>query len=214
MTRGLVVVGAGGAGREALDVVEAVIGTGTALHLLGVVDSGPSDSNIARLHDRDVPYLGTEDRWLSEEDRAGLAYVIGVGLPSARERIARSFDEAGLDPVTLIHPAAVVGTRATLGPGTVVCAGVQLSTNVTTGRHAHVNAGAIVGHDAVIGDFVSLNPGAVVSGEVVIGRGVLIGAGAVVLQGLRVGPGATVGAAACVVHDVAAGTVVKGVPAR
>jgi sugar O-acyltransferase (sialic acid O-acetyltransferase NeuD family) len=160
-----------------------------------------------------VPFLGSEDAWLSE-DRAGLAYVIGVGLPGSREHIAARFDGAGLDPVTLIHPAAVIGSRAALGPGTVVCAGVQFSTNVTTGRHVHVNPGAIVGHDAVIQDFASLNPGAVVSGEVLIEHGALIGAGAVVLQGRRVGTGATVGAAACVVHDVAAGTVVKGVPAR
>lgn len=213
MNRGLVVVGAGGFGREALDVLEAVIGAGTGLRLLGVVDSGPSESNLARLRDRDVPFLGSEDAWLSEE-RTGLAYVVGVGLPGPRERIAARFDAAGLDPVTLIHPAAVIGTRAALGPGTVVCAGAQLSTNVTTGRHVHVNPGAIVGHDAVIQDFASLNPGAVVSGEVLIEHGALIGAGAVVLQGLRVGAGATVGAAACVVRDVAPDAVVKGVPAR
>ena len=213
MSRGLVVIGAGGFGREALDVLEAVIDAGTEFRLLGVVDSGPSESNLARLRDRDVPFLGSEDAWLSV-DRTGLSYVVGVGLPGPRERIAGRFDEAGLDPVTLIHPAAVIGTRTALGPGTVVCAGAQLSTNITMGRHVHVNPGAIVGHDAVIKDFASLNPGAVVSGDVLIEHGTLIGAGAVVLQGRRVGIGATVGAAACVVHDVAAGAVVKGVPAR
>ena len=206
-------MGAGGFGREALDVAEAAIRAGAHLRVLGVVDTQPSEVNLGLLRARGVAYLGTEDGWLSG-DRAGVAYLVGVGSPAAREQIARRFDAAGLDAVTVIHPAAVIGTQATLGAGTVICAGAQLSTNVTAGRHVHVNPGAIVGHDATIEDFVSLNPAAVVSGNVLVGRGTLIGAGAVVLQGRRVGAGATVGAAACVVRDVEPGTVVKGVPAR
>ncbi len=41
-----------------------------------------------------------------------------------------------------------------------------------------------------------------------------IGAGAIVLDGVRIGRGAVVGAGAVVTHDVAAHTVVAGVPAR
>lgn len=213
MSRDVVVVGAGGFGRETLDVVEAAIRAGVGFRLLGVVDSNPSDANLGRLRDRNVPYLGSEDGWLNE-GRTRVAYLVGVGSTAARERVVRRFDGAGLDPISVIHPAAVVGTRSAIGAGTVICAGVQMSTNVTTGRHVHVNPGAIVGHDATLEDYVSVNPAAVVSGEVSVGRGALIGAGAVILQGLRVGAGAIVGAAACVVHDVGAGAVVKGVPAR
>jgi sugar O-acyltransferase (sialic acid O-acetyltransferase NeuD family) len=213
VSRDLVVVGAGGFGREALDVIEASVRAGATLRVLGVVDTRPSEENLGRLRERGVAYLGTEDAWLGEQ-REGLGYVIGVGAPMARERAAGRLDEAGLTATTVIHPSAVVGTRAEVSGGVVICAGVQVSTNVTLGRHAHLNPGVIVGHDAVVEDYASLNPGAIVSGEVRVGRGALIGAGAVVLQGLRVGEGATVGAAACVVRDVAPGVVVKGVPAR
>lgn len=213
MSGDVVIVGAGGFGRETLDVLEACTRAGADYRVLGVVDSQPSEPNLARLSDRGVAYLGTEDQWLGAQ-RVGVGYLVGVGSPSARERVASRFDAAGLTAATVIHPAAVVGTQVRLGHGTVVCAGVQISTNVTTGRHVHCNPAAIVGHDAVVEDFASLNPGSIVSGEVLIGRGALIGAGAVVLQGIRIGAGATVGAAACVVGDVAPGAVVKGVPAR
>jgi hypothetical protein len=213
MSREVVVVGAGGFGRETLDVLEAAIRAGAGLRVLGVIDSNPSDANLGRLRDREVSYLGTEDGWL-DQGRTRVAYLVGVGSTAARERIVRRFDGAGLEPISVIHPAAVVGSQSAIEAGTVICAGVQISTNVTIGRHVHVNPGAIVGHDAVLEDCVSVNPAAVVSGEASVGRGALIGAGAVILQGRRVGAGAIVGAAACVVHDVESGAVVKGVPAR
>jgi acetyltransferase-like isoleucine patch superfamily enzyme len=53
-----------------------------------------------------------------------------------------------------------------------------------------------------------------VAAPVVIGRGVWIGRGAAVLAGVRIGDGAVVAANAVVTHDVPAGAVVGGVPAR
>ena len=47
-----------------------------------------------------------------------------------------------------------------------------------------------------------------------IGDDVWIGAGAIVLKGVSIGGGAVVGAGAVVIHDVPAGAVVVGVPAR
>jgi len=48
----------------------------------------------------------------------------------------------------------------------------------------------------------------------VVERGASIGSGAVVLGGIRIGERALVGAGAVVTHDVTAGSVVAGVPAR
>lgn len=214
MSTELVVVGAGGFGRQTLDVIEALNRAADApvFDVLGVVDTNPSDLNRERLEHRGVPYLGTVAEWLAF-DYAAL-YIIGIGDPVARQRLDRAFLAAGRAAATAVHPSASIGSQAAIGDGTVVCGGTQVSTNVRLGRHVHLNPNVAIGHDAVLHDFVSVNPGAIVSGDVEVGERTLIGAGAVILQGLVVGSDAVVGASACVVRHVFGDTVVKGVPAR
>jgi len=210
----LVVIGAGGFGRETIDVLEAMnlAGPSPVYELLGVVDAKPSELNLTRLADRGVAYLGRDVEWLESGHRAH--YLIAIGSPQVRAHVDSAWRDAGLTPATAVHPTATLGSRVRIGEGSVVCAGVQVSTNVTLGRHVHLNPSATIGHDTVLGDFVSVNPAAVVSGDVLVGEAVLVGAGAVILQGLTVGGDSVIGASACVTSDVAMSTTVKGVPAR
>ena len=210
----LVVVGAGGFGRETLDVVAALNAQSKdpVFDLLGVIDADPSGLNLERLRAREVAYLGTEAEWIAQGISAN--FVVAIGSPNVRENVARLFREAGFSAATIVHPSAGVGAATKIGAGSIVCGGAQISTNVRVGEHVHINPNATIGHDTILADFVSVNPAAVVSGDVTVDSHVLIGAGAVVLQGLAVGTGSIVGAAACVVRNVPATTTVKGVPAQ
>ena len=214
MTRALVVVGAGGHGRELLDVVEAgAAASPGSVELVGVVDDAPSEVNLARLAERGVPFLGDVDAWLASAS-PGVRYLLGVGSGDSRRALDERFTAAGLEPATAVHPAAVVGSEVLLAPGVVVLAGAVVATNTRVGRHTHVHRSANVGHDCVLGAYVTVNPSASISGDCVVEDDVLVGVGASVLQGLTLRRGATVGGGACVVKDVPEKTVVKGVPAR
>lgn len=210
----LVVVGAGGFGREVLDVVDAVNLSADAplWSVTGVVDDHPSDQNLERLQSRGVRYLGPSSAVLGWGTPTH--YVVGVGSPHARRAISMAFDAAGFTAATLIHPSVTFGHDVEIGSGSVICAGVRLTTNISLGRHVHLNLNSTVGHDSRVGDFTSANPLSSISGDCVIEDEVLIGVGGVVLNGLTVGRGSTVGGSACVVKDVLPGVVVKGIPAR
>jgi sugar O-acyltransferase (sialic acid O-acetyltransferase NeuD family) len=211
----IVVIGAGGFGREVIDVMEAMnaAGSGSPWEFRGVIDDSLSATNRARLQDRSIPFLGSSDEYLGTSG-AAVSYVVGIGAPSVRRRVADRFDAAGHVGATLVHPSVTMGALVTVGAGTVLCAGVRITTNVTVGRHVHINLNATVGHDTTIAEFVSLNPLASISGDCVLEREVLVGVGGIVLNGLRLGEGAVVGGAACVVRDVLPHTTVVGVPAK
>lgn len=215
MTTPLIVVGAGGFGREVLDVVEAMNerAPGPVLEICGVSDDSPHIENLSLLKKRGITYLGTIDEVLESLD-APSSFLIGVGNPGIRFNIAKRMARADLGAATAIHPTSVIGSHSFIGAGSVVCAGVNISTNVFLNEHVHLNPGAIIGHDSRIGSSVSINPGAIVSGNVILEPGCLIGAGATILQGIRVGANSVVGAGAVVTRDVEPNTTVKGIPAR
>lgn len=214
MAEDIVVIGAGGFGRETLDVIEAINKSSgsTVWHVIGVVDDSPSEIQMNRLKNRGYRYLGTSAGVMKNFRSA--RFTIGIGSPATRAVIAEIFENAGWIPETLVHPTANIGSKCVVESGSVICGGVQLSTNCHLGRYTHLNPAAVVGHDSVLGDFVSANPGAIISGDVTVGRGTLIGAGAVILQGLSIGDEVTVGASACVTRNTSDYAIVKGIPAR
>ncbi len=204
----LVVVGAGGHGREVLDVVEAINDVEPTYDVLGVVDDGEVDR--ARLARRGIELLGPTET-VRDLDAV---YVLGIGTGHTRARLDEQLTGWGCEAVTLVHPMASIASDNRLAPGIVLAAGARVTTNVTLGRHTHLNVNAVVSHDCVVGDYVTLSPGAMVNGDVILGDRAFLGTGAVITPQRRVGEGAVVGAGAVVVADVAAGTTAVGVPAR
>ncbi|MGB7879738.1 MAG: NeuD/PglB/VioB family sugar acetyltransferase [Ilumatobacteraceae bacterium] len=213
----LVIVGAGGFGREVLDVVEAMNVAGAGIEFAGYVDD--ADTSVPLLERRGAPYLGAVER-LADGSTVDpdVGFVIGIGAGDVRRRLDGSLTGAGRGagrrPLVLIHPMATVGGDCRIGEGCILTAGVRVTTNITLGRHTQLHVNSTIGHDSVLDDYVSVYPGATVSGNVHLGDGVTIGTGANVLPGLTIGAGAFVGAGAVVTVDVDPGVTVAGVPAR
>lgn len=204
----LVIVGAGGFGRECLDIVLALNAAGAAIDVLGFTDDGEIDASL-------LGRLGTEQiGTVAETPDHGTRFVIAIGSGAVRETIDQLLGAAGMTAPVLVHPQATLGSDCRVSGGTILNAGARVTTNITLGRHVQIHANATVGHDAVLGDYVSVFPGATVSGSVVLGAGVTVGTGANVLPGVRVGAGSFIGAGAVVVDDVEPAATMVGVPAR
>jgi sugar O-acyltransferase (sialic acid O-acetyltransferase NeuD family) len=206
--RDLVIIGAGGHGRELLDIVEAINEVEATFRFLGFIDDGSPD--LDRLARRNASHLGD----LDNIGAYGAEYVIGIGDAKVRQQIAAVADAAGCEAATLVHPAASCGADVVLGPGVILAAGARVTTNVRLGAHTHLNVNSVVSHDCTIEAFATISPGALVNGSVEIGEGAFLGTAAVITPGRRVGPWSRVGAGAVVVDDVPSAATVVGVPAR
>jgi sugar O-acyltransferase (sialic acid O-acetyltransferase NeuD family) len=204
----LVIVGAGGFGRELADLICDINAASPAFDVLGFVDDGTVRLDL--LERLGVPLLGP----VSTLAETGARHVIAIAAPGARRRIDLLARAAGSPAVILRHPAATISRDAEIAEGTVIAAGARITTHVVIGRHVHVNMNCTIGHDAVLKDFVTLFAGVHLGGGVVVEEGATLGTGAVILPGVRVGQGAVVGAGATVVRDVEPNTTVVTAPAR
>lgn len=121
-----------------------------------------------------------------------------------------------------IEPGAIIRDKVEIGDNAVIMMGAVINIGAEIGAKTMIDMGAVLGGRAIVGENSHIGANAVLAGVVEpasaqpvrIGNNVIVGANAVVLEGVQVGDDAVVGAGAIVTKDVAAGTVVAGVPAK
>jgi len=206
----LVIVGAGGLGREVLGLVQALNCVDQGLNFIGFVcDPEPEPALLSRLRAR---WLGPIDNYLKRP--IARHFVVGVGDPHARRSLATRFEQHGLEPATLIHPTASIGPDVIIGDGSIVCSHVSITTNVRVGKHVIVNPNSTIGHDCRILDFVTVSPLVAISGNVTVAECAMLGTGSAVIQKCSIGEESVIGAGAVVISDVNPRETVVGVPGR
>lgn len=209
----LLIVGAGGFGREVINIVAAINELDPTWRLIGVADDEPSEASLRSLARSGTLHLGSVESATTDSGHSDLALVVAIGDPQTRRRVVDTIGGRGTFPA-LVHPGATIGPNVRLSGGCLVAPGCRLSADIHLGDHVHIDQNVTVGHDTVIDAYTRLNPQSCVSGEVTLGHGVFFGANATILPRLRVGDHAVIGAGAVVVRNVTANTTVKGVPAR
>lgn len=206
----LVVVGAGGFGRETIEIVRALQASGDRITLVGVCDDDPALRGASVLG---IPVLGPVTT--AAEHDAHIVVTIGhPGDFGIRRRIVELLGFQAERYATLVHPASVVPDSAELGRGTVVHAGVVMTAEIGVGDHVVVMPGVVLTHDDRVGDYATLAAGAMLAGGVTIGEGAYVGGGALIREHLTVGSSSLVGMGSVVTRDVPQGEVWAGVPAR
>lgn len=168
----------------------------------------------------DVPIFHTETGFAQwEQQYSGSRPVqacVAIGGAHGRDRITRTrwLSARGYPAATVVHESAFVASSAEIGEACQILAMSATSACARLGTSVIINTKASIDHDCVLGDGVHVGPGATLAGEVTVGDFAFIGAGATVLPRIHIGEDAIVGAGAVVTHDVPAGIVVIGNPAR
>ena len=207
MLKKLVIVGAGGMGREVLQWVKDINTHEPQWKILGFIDDNPD-----ALDGKECDYgiIGSISDWKAKNDEY---LVLAVAAPKAKEQIVAKLKVKGANFATIIHPRARIGSFNHIGEGTVIYPDAAISVNCKIGDFVTL-LGSVVGHDAEIGDYCSIMGTCNINGGVKLGKRVFFGCQTVTVPGRKIGDDAYVCAGSVVMTNVRAGAKVMGFPAK
>lgn len=200
----VVVLGAGGHAKVVIELLRA-----SGHEVFGVLDADPTPRTVVGAH-----VIGDDSKLGDLKAQGVTRAFIAIGDNGLRLRLGRKAQRAGFELVNAISPVARVSPSARLGVGIAIMAGAVINAETDLGDLAIINTGAVIDHDGIIGEAAHIAPGCALAGDVTVGQRAFLGVGTSVIPGRRIGDDVVVGAGACVVHDIPAGALAMGVPAR
>ncbi|HII4433461.1 acetyltransferase [Clostridium perfringens] len=204
----LVIVGAGGFGREVAWLVEEINEVSKEWNLVGFIDE---NKEIHETLINGYEVLGGID-WLKDKD---IYYVCAIGNSKIRKDIVEKINKFQVKAATIIHPSVLMNKKyIEVGEGSIICASSILTVNIKLGKHVILNLDCTVGHDAILKDFVTVYPSVNISGNCIIDECVELGTGTQIIQGKKVGERTIIGAGSVVVKDIEGYCTSVGVPAK
>jgi sugar O-acyltransferase (sialic acid O-acetyltransferase NeuD family) len=203
----IVIIGAGGFGREVAWLIEDINKENTEWNILGFVDD-KKEIHGTEMNGYEV--LGGIE-WLKSQD---LNVVCAIGDPITKKRTIERLKDSNNSFPVLIHPSVIYSDRVSFGEGSIICAANIITTDIKIGNHVIVNLDCTIGHDATLGDYTTVLPSVNVSGFVVTEKSVSIGTGSAVIQGVKIGVNTVVGAGSVVVKDLPDNCTAVGAPAK
>lgn len=210
MKKKIVLIGAGGFGREVASIIEVLNKITPTYELLGFVDDGSQYYKGMTING--YPWLGKTEWILAHKDDVFCNCTIGT--PAIKGSIQRALMTQGIKFQTIIAWGGYIGPYTQIGAGCVLYGGVTISVNCKIGDGVLLNQMVNIGHDSVIGDYTTIMPSTGISGGCKIGNEVRIGGHAFIIPERKIGDNATIAAGSIVFTNVKAGTTVIGNPAK
>lgn len=155
--------------------------------------------------------LGRTTDWQPAPDER---FVLAIGNPVLRWRLARELTERGARFETIIHPMAYVASTASIGTGCIIAPFATVGANSSLSEQVLLTYYASVAHDAQVGAGSALSPHSVANGGSRLGTATFLGTAAVVNPGVTVGDHAKVAAGSIVYRNVPERSLASGNPAK
>ena len=206
----IVIVGAGGFGREVEWLIKRINQVDPTYEMIGFADDGKELGE--KIGQSKVIYTTDELSKIDEE----LCVTIAIGNAKVRKMIANKLSaNPNLKFPNLIDPSVIYDEEeTTLGNGNIICAGTIMTVNIEIGNFNIVNLDCTIGHDDTMKDYITIYPSVNVSGNVILNDCVEVGTGTQIIQGLSVVENTIIGASAAIVKDIEEAGTYVGVPVK
>lgn len=202
----LIIVGAGGFGREAYYLAKRINQEKKKWNIKGFINDIP---DALYGYNCDLSIIGTIRDYIPSENEV---CVIAIANPIGKERVYNMLKSRGAQFTNLLSPTAIINPTAQIGEACVITGFSSIGDNAKLGNCVHI-AGSMIGQDATIDDFSTTTGFANIT-SAKIGKRVFVGSHAVILNDIVVEDDAFVCAGSIVFNKVKSGTKVFGNPAK
>jgi sugar O-acyltransferase (sialic acid O-acetyltransferase NeuD family) len=204
--RKLIIIGAGGFGREILDTLNYINSIEKSYDIMGFVDNIiPIGTSV-----NGIEVLGNDE---ALEIYPNSSLVIAIGDPHVRKKYYEKYKNKFNFPV-IIHPTAIVSEFARIGEGTILQAFCIAAANSIIGNGVAINARSGVGHDAKVGDFTCIQSFCDITGNNNIGELCFLGTGVKIIPKLYIADESYLCAGSVIFKDILTKSKVLGNPGK
>ncbi len=206
--KNLIIIGAGGYGREVSEFAKEAHGYGNEFIVKGFIDDTEDPLDRFRGY---PPVIGRITDYKPQHDDV---FVCAIGDISGRKKCTEMVVARGGEFISLVGIYSTLRQGAHIGRGCIIQNVCNLSCDCVVGDHVHMQGGDVIGHDVCIGNWCHLHTGVHLGGGAFIGEGVHLYPYAIVHPRKKVGNYATVGAGAFVIRNIPAHRTAYGNPAK
>jgi sugar O-acyltransferase (sialic acid O-acetyltransferase NeuD family) len=206
--KNLIIIGAGGFGREVYSLALDCIANGSLLNIKGFLDSNPT---ALASYENYPPILNNEIEYKPQEEDV---FIIALTSIVGKRNCYNEIISKGGEFISIIHPTAIIMQNITVGMGCIIGRNCYIGNDCEIGNFVTTNYGAVVGHDNKIGDFSHIGPRSFIGGSTKIENEVTIYAMATIINNVIVKKRSVVGAGSVVIKNVEECTSVLGNPAK
>ncbi len=206
--KNLLIIGAGGCGREVLQWAKDVNKVSETWNIKGFLDDNPAALEGLRC---DVEVVGSTDSYQPQPDDQ---FVCCIGSSAVRKKVIEKMEAKGAEFVSVIHPTSIVADSAKLGRALILYPYSIISDNADIGDGCIINMHSTIAHDSTLGEYCTISAHCDVTGMCRLGDRVFMGSGARTVPSARVGSDVFICAGSTVMSRVKDGLKVIGVPAK
>jgi len=191
----LLIIGAGGFGRELADWLEMY-----PVEKKDWIVGGFIDDNLEALAGFKTKYkvLGRVNEFsYSNDDLA----VVAIADPDIKEKIYNSLKDR-IKFYTFIHPTVIIGSNVEIGEGVIMYPNTIISTNCKIGKMVSMGCGNHIGHDTSIGEFSSFMASIDIGGENNIGSKVYVGSKATIVPRRKITDHVKISSGSVVINNI------------
>ncbi len=201
------IYGAGGLGREVLELARIINGKVKVWdEFIFIIDGEPgNDVNGVKVYS----YSDAIKKF-----KGNLEISMGIGEPAVREKLFAKLKNDGVEAATLIHPDVYIPETTKIGKGVTIQYGCFISCNVEIGDYVYIQPQVNVGHNNVLGEGCMLSAMTNLAGNVELGNYTYVGLSSAFKESVKVGDYSIIGMYSAVYKDIPDEMIAMGNPAR